>query len=81
MLLLNAVYAGSRDPRGHPCFQRVNALDKAEPESAVHILSWRAGSCPERVGLQLLDMDNSYLMRESLIYCFRVVHQAYTINQ
>jgi hypothetical protein len=43
MLLLDGVYAGGRDPRGKPRFQRVKAPERTELEQLVYTISERTG--------------------------------------
>ena len=65
MLLLDGVYVVGHEQRDHLRFQRVKAPDKTELESLVQTLSERVGSCLERQGLLVRDMENSYLALES----------------
>jgi hypothetical protein len=64
MLLLDGVYAGGRDPRGKPRFQRVKAPERIELEQLVYTISERTGRYLERLGLLVRDLDNSYLALE-----------------
>jgi len=55
---------GGLDQHGHPLFKRLKAPVKAELEYLVHTLSTRMGRYPERQGLLMRDIDNSFLTLE-----------------